>query len=69
MRSPAQCVFLALSGLTFAPSAQVFVPTTPVALVLATLGETRAATSLGAEPVDTLRARLQAAGAALLQQA
>ncbi len=69
VRSPAQCVFLALSGLTFAPSPQVFVPATPVMLVLATLGEARAAASLGAEPVDTLRARLQAAGAALLEQA
>lgn len=69
VRSPAQCVFLALSGLTFAPPSQVFVPTTPVGLVLSTLGEARAATSLGAESVDTLRARLQAAGAALLQQA
>lgn len=69
VRSPAQCVFLALSGLTFAPSRVELAPTTPVALVLATLGEARLAAELGAEPVDTLRARLVAAGATLLEQA
>lgn len=69
VRFAARSLFLGLSRLTFAPSRPAFVPTTPVALVLATLGETRAAAGLGAEPVDTLRARLSAAGAALLEQA
>jgi hypothetical protein len=69
VRSPAQCLFLALSGLTFAPSTTELAPTTPVALVLATLSEARVAADLGAEPVDTLRARLSAAGATLLEQA
>ena len=69
VRSPAQSMFLALSDLRFLSSRQAFVPTTPVALVLATLGEARVAAHLGAEPVDTLRARLSAAGAALLEQA
>jgi len=69
VRSPARCLFLALSGLSFTPDRAAFVPTTPVAFVLATLGEARVATDLGAEPVDTLRARLSAAGAALVEQA
>lgn len=69
VRSPSQCLFLSLSGLTFAPSRRELGPSTPVALVLATLGEARVAAHLGAEPVDTLRARLTAAGATLLEQA
>lgn len=69
VRSPMQCMFLALSGLTFSPSRDAFVPGTPVAFVLATLREARGATALGAEPVDTLRARIAAAGAALEEQA
>lgn len=69
VRSPAQCLFLALSSLTFAPTLPEFVPSTPVAMVLATLGDARTAAELGAEPVDTLRARLSAAGATLLEQA
>jgi hypothetical protein len=69
-RSPVQCMFLALSGLTFSPDGGTpFVPCTPVALVLSMLAEARAAADLGAEPVDTLRARISAAGAALLEQA
>jgi hypothetical protein len=69
VRSPAQCLFLALSGLTFTPSRKELAKATPVALVLATLSDARAAAELGAEPVDTFRARLSAAGATLLQQA
>ncbi len=69
VRSPARCLFLSLSHLTFSPSREAFVPTTPVALVLATLGEARVSAQLGAEPLDTLRARLSAAGATLLNQA
>lgn len=69
VRSPSQCLFLALSQLTFAPSHARFIPTTPVAMVLSTLGDARAAACLGAEPVDIMRARLTAAGASLLQQA
>lgn len=69
VRSPAQCLFLALSGLTFAPSRSELATTPPVAMVLATLSEARVAAALCAEPVDTLRARLSAAGATLLEQA
>jgi hypothetical protein len=69
VRSPARCLFLGLSGLTFTPAHPAFVPGTPVALVLATLGEARTAADLGAEPLDVLRARLSAGGAALLEQA
>lgn len=69
VRSPARCLFLGLSGLTFAPTRPEFVPGTPVTLVLATLGEARFAADLGAEPLDILRGRLSAAGAALLEQA
>lgn len=69
VRSPAQCIFLGLSALTFAPVSLPLVPSTPVAMVLAALGEARQAAELGAEPVDTLRARLSAAGATLLEQA
>ncbi|MEZ4313978.1 MAG: hypothetical protein R3F14_38645 [Polyangiaceae bacterium] len=69
VRSAAQSLFLALAGLTFTPSLRSYVPSTPVAMVLATLEEAREATLLGAEPVDTLRARLSAAGASLMQQA
>lgn len=69
VRAPSQCLFLALSQLSFAPSPSRFVPAAPVAMVLSTLGETRAAVHLGAEPVDTMRARLSAAGASLLQHA
>lgn len=69
VRSPVRCLFLGLSGLTFSPAHPEFVPGTPVALVLATLGEARVAAGLGAEPLDILRARLSAAGAALLEQA
>lgn len=69
VRSPTRCMFLALSHLVFVSGRQAYVPSTPVALVLATLGEARNAANLGAEPVDTLRARLCAAGATLLEQA
>jgi len=69
VRTPERCVFLGLSGLEFAPSRSSFVPSAPVALVLSTLGEARVAASLGAEPLDTVRARLCAAGAVLLEQA
>ena len=69
VRSPSQCMFLALTRLTFAPSLQRFVPPAPIAMVLSTLGEARAAATLGAEPVDIMRARLSAAGASLLQHA
>jgi hypothetical protein len=69
VRSPARCLFLALSGLTFGPSRAEVAAVTPVAMVLATLSEARLAAELGAEPVDTLKARLAAAGATLLEQA
>ncbi len=69
VRTAERCLFVGLSGLDFAPSRGPFVPVAPVALVLSTLGEARVATDLGAEPVDTLRARLCAAGAVLLEQA
>lgn len=69
VRSPAQCMFLGLSALTFTPSRTELAKATPVAMVLATLSEARTAAELCAEPVDTLRARLSAAGATLLEQA
>lgn len=69
VRTPERCLFLGLSKLDFAPARSSFVPCTPVSLVLSTLGEARVAAHLGAEPVDTLRARLCAAGAVLLEQA
>ncbi|MBK8255069.1 MAG: hypothetical protein IPK82_20715 [Polyangiaceae bacterium] len=69
VRSPAQCVFVALSRLTFSPDAEEFVPATPVSMVLATLHEVHAAACLRAEPLDTFRARVAAAGAALLEHA
>jgi hypothetical protein len=68
VRSPTQCLFLALSALSFSAARAPFIPTTPVAMALVTLGEARVAANLGAEPVDTLRARLTAAGAVLLEQ-
>ncbi|MFO0587251.1 MAG: hypothetical protein U0441_06925 [Polyangiaceae bacterium] len=69
VRTPSQCLFLALTRLTFAPSLPRFMPNAPIAMVLSTIGEARAAVTLGAEPVDIMRARLSAAGAELLQHA
>lgn len=61
--------FLALSGLSFAPARETFVPATPVAFVLRGLDETARAVVAGAEPSDVLRGRLLALGRSLVEQA
>jgi len=75
--TPHAWYFLALSGLTFPPEADLasrpertsFSPGTPVAIVLRGLAETRGAVESRAEPAEVVRNRIQGLGQALLLEA
>lgn len=67
--SPAAWTFLALDRLGFTPAEASFAPGSPVRAVLHALAVVRAAIEHGAEPVDVVRARLEALGAELRHQA
>ncbi|MEO7329608.1 MAG: DUF6882 domain-containing protein [Minicystis sp.] len=67
--TPHAWYFLALKGLSFAPQRRSFTPSTPVGLVLRSLGEVRRGLESRAEPTEVVRARLSGVGKALLHEA
>jgi hypothetical protein len=67
--TPHAWYFIALYELTFKPEPGLFVPGTPVGLVLRSLAETRLAIASRAEPADVVRQRLTSVGDSLRQQA
>jgi len=67
--TPHASYFLALQGLTFAPSRLSFNPSTPVGLVLRGLSDTRKAIVSRSEPSEIVRERLLGVGRELLHQA
>lgn len=67
VRAGTVSLFLCLNGLSFAHDLKAFVPHTPVPFVRALLAESIHAVALGAEPADTLRARIAGAGTALVE--